>query len=58
MTELRLIDPDDYTVPESVVTVSTGAEPAVRDYLINDLAPRHAAKWGYDARFYRVVPAA
>lgn len=56
--ELRLIDPNGYTVPGSVTTVTVGTTQAARDRLRNETAPQHAAAWadfGYDARDYRVA---
>lgn len=57
MPELRLIDPDGYTVPGTVQDVPDGDPAKVRDHLLHDVAPTHAAQWadaGYDARDYRV----
>lgn len=62
MQELRLIDPDGYTVPGTVQSNVPDANAAkVRDHLLHDVAPAHAAEWaqfGYDARNYRVDTAA
>jgi hypothetical protein len=58
MTELRLIDPDGYTVPGTVITASEGTVADITEQLLNDVAPAHAAQWaefGYDARNYRVA---
>lgn len=59
MTDIRLIDPNGYTVPGTVNTnVPEVNAPQVRDHLINDVAPQHAAEWadfGYDVRDYRVA---
>ncbi|MFE4915879.1 hypothetical protein ACFRCX_30715 [Streptomyces sp. NPDC056652] len=58
MPELRLIDPDGYTVPDTVHTVSGSAVDETRQHLLTDIAPAHAAEWadfGYDARNYRVT---
>lgn len=62
MTQLRLVDPNGYTVPGTVTIVSPGAEQAVREQLA-ETAVEDAAKWtaaGFktDARYYRIVPAA
>ncbi|MGW5690283.1 hypothetical protein ACWEWX_04730 [Streptomyces asiaticus] len=61
MRELRLIDPNGYTVPGTVNTgVPTANEAKVRDHLLNDVAPAHAADHdyaGYDPRDYRVQTA-
>ncbi|MFB7738277.1 hypothetical protein ACFC08_28595 [Streptomyces sp. NPDC056112] len=49
MQELRLVDSDGYTVPDT--------DPQVRQEL-RQLAADHAAQWadfGYDARDYRVT---
>lgn len=54
--ELRLIDPNGYTVPDTITTVSTGTADRVRHQLLTEVAPAHAAMWadhGYDARDYR-----
>lgn len=59
MPELRLIDPDGYTVPGTAQTVPDADEHAVREYLKTVVAPQHAARWrdfGYDAAAYRVLP--
>ncbi|MEU1133552.1 hypothetical protein ABZ383_27470 [Streptomyces sp. NPDC005900] len=59
MQTLRLIDPDGYTVPGSVQSnVPDTNVDKVRDHLLHDVAPKHAALWedfGYDARNYRVT---
>ncbi|MFD7615708.1 hypothetical protein [Streptomyces sp. NPDC059802] len=60
MQELRLLDPDGYTVPDTVTTVSDGAADEIRQHLLTEVAPVHAAQWadfGYDARNYRVAAA-
>ena len=58
MTTLRLVDPDGYTVPGTVNSnVPTANEAKVRDHLLNDVAPVHAAQWadfGYRAADYRI----
>jgi hypothetical protein len=57
MTELRLVDPDGYTVPGTITTVSDGAADEIRALLLEQ-ATEHAAQWadfGYDARDYRVA---
>ncbi|KIF66240.1 hypothetical protein HY68_36635 [Streptomyces sp. AcH 505] len=59
MQELRLTDPDGYTVPDSVVTVPDEHVAQVTDHLLTTTAPTHAAQntiHGYDARYYRVTP--
>ncbi|TXS35308.1 hypothetical protein [Streptomyces sp. t39] len=53
--ELRLLDPNGYTV--NVVTVTPGTEDDVRDTLLTITAVAHAAQWTeYDARDYTVTP--
>ncbi|MEW2402203.1 hypothetical protein [Streptomyces sp. NPDC046862] len=57
MTELRLTDPDGYTVPGSVRTVTPDTEAQTREDL-NELAAEHADQWadfGYRASSYRIV---
>ncbi|MET9436947.1 hypothetical protein [Streptomyces sp. NPDC006551] len=57
MTTLRLIDPNGYTVPGSVITASDGAIDETRAYLTGTLAAQHAADWadfGYDPRNYTI----
>ena len=60
MLTLRLVDPNGYAVPGAVHSnVPAANEAKVRDHLLNEVAPRDAALWadfGYDARFYRVLP--
>jgi hypothetical protein len=59
MPELRLVDPDGYTVPGTAQTVPDADEPAVRHHLKTVIAPQHAAKWadfGYTADAYLVLP--
>ena len=62
MLELRLLDPDGYTVPGTVHTnVPATDEAKIRDRLLNEVAPQDAAQWtawGFkcDARDYRVSP--
>lgn len=57
MTELRLLDPNGYTVPGTITAVSDGAADEIRDHLLTEIAPKHAAHWPtYDVRNYRVVP--
>lgn len=59
MPELRLVDPDGYTVPGTAQTVPNADEAAVRQHLKTVVAPQHAAKWrafGYHAGDYRVLP--
>ncbi|MFF7795598.1 hypothetical protein [Streptomyces sp. NPDC007991] len=59
MPELRLIDPDGYTVPGTAQTVPDADETAVRERLLKEVAPQHAAQWtdfGYQADAYRVLP--
>lgn len=58
MTELRLLDPDGYTVPGSVRTATADTDTTIRAELA-DLAAEHAEQWadfGYRATAYRVVP--
>lgn len=59
MTELRLLDPDGYTVPGTITAVSDEATvPEISEHLLTTVAPVHAAEWadfGYDARNYRVA---
>lgn len=61
MTNLRLVDPDGYTVPGTVHrNVPDANVDKVRDRLLNEVAPKEAAKnadFGYDARYYRVQSA-
>lgn len=61
MPELRLVDPNGYTVPGTVNSgVPTVNEAKVRDHLLNDVAPVHAAEHayaGYSPRDYRVQAA-
>ncbi|MFF1444181.1 hypothetical protein [Streptomyces sp. NPDC058295] len=57
MPELRLIDPDGYTVPQGVRTTTPDTNTQDREAL-KQLAAEHAAQWagfGYDARDYRIV---
>ncbi|MER6249435.1 hypothetical protein [Streptomyces griseorubiginosus] len=57
MPELRLVDPNEYTVPGSVRTTTPETEQAVRAQL-KQLAAEHAAQWadfGYRATDYRIV---
>jgi hypothetical protein len=57
--ELRLIDPDGYTVPGTAQTVPDTDETAERQRLLTEVAPKHAAHWqdfGYHASAYRVLP--
>ncbi|MER8002977.1 hypothetical protein [Streptomyces sp. NPDC095613] len=58
MTELRLIDPDGYTVPDTILTVSDATVAEVREHLLREVAPAHAAQWadfGYKASDYRIA---
>ncbi|MEV6165759.1 hypothetical protein AB0L71_28365 [Streptomyces sp. NPDC052052] len=59
MQDIRLLDPDGYTVPGTVqINVPDANAEKVRDHLLNDVAPQHAKDWadfGYDARNYRVA---
>ena len=58
MPELRLTDPDGYTVPGTATQVTEDTADTVRAHLLNEVAPQHAAEWadfGYDARSYRVT---
>lgn len=62
MTELRLIDPDGYTVPGGVRLTTLETDEQIRAEL-GALAARHAAEWadfGYRTTLYRVqeTPAA
>lgn len=59
MLELRLIDPDGYTVPGAVHTVPDDQASTVRAWLLAEVAVQNADEWnrfgaGYDARDYRV----
>lgn len=57
MRELRLVDSDGYTVPDSIRTTTPDTDTQVRQEL-RQLAADHAAQWadfGYDARDYRVL---
>jgi hypothetical protein len=59
MPEMRLLDPDGYTVPGTAQTVPDTDVEAVREHLRKVVAPEHAAKWadfGYHASAYRVLP--
>jgi hypothetical protein len=59
MPEMRLVDPDGYTVPGTAQTVPDTDMPAVRQRLLTEVAPRHAAQWadfGYQPDAYRVLP--
>ena len=55
---LRLVDPDGYTVPGTVHTnVPADNEQKIRA-LLEDAAVKDADAWadfGHDARFYRIV---
>ncbi|MFJ1993013.1 hypothetical protein [Streptomyces asiaticus] len=61
MRNLRLVDPCGYTVPGTVNTnVPDANADKVRDHLLNDVAPAHAAEHdyaGYDPRDYTVQAA-
>ncbi|MEU8740541.1 hypothetical protein [Streptomyces halstedii] len=59
MLELRLLDPDGYTVPGTVHTVPDTQADTVRAWLLAKVAVQNADEWnrfgaGYDARDYRV----
>lgn len=57
MTELRLLDPDGYTVPGSVRTVTPETDAQTRADL-HKLAEEHAAQWadfGYHGASYRIA---
>ncbi|MYR75113.1 MULTISPECIES: hypothetical protein [unclassified Streptomyces] len=59
MFELRLLDPDGYTVPGTVHTVPDDQASTVRAWLLAEVAVQNADEWnrfgaGYDARDYRV----
>ncbi|MFC9891509.1 hypothetical protein [Streptomyces pilosus] len=59
MPELRLLDPDGYTVPGTAQTVPDAEVEAVRQQLLAEVAPKHAAQWAdfrYRADAYRVHP--
>jgi len=59
MPELRLVDPDGYTVPGTAQTVPDTDVDAARQQLLTEVAPAHAAQWadfGYRASAYRVLP--
>jgi hypothetical protein len=59
MPELRLLDPDGYTVPGTAQTVPDADVEAVRTRLLTEIAPVHAAQWadfGYRADAYRIHP--
>ena len=58
MRELRLIDPNGYTVPGTVhSTYPAAAEPEIRQSL-REIAERDAAEWGLYAADYRIVTSA
>lgn len=58
MRELRLIDPNGYTVPGTVHTnYPAASEPELRQSL-REIAERDAAEWGHHAAEYRIEPAA
>ncbi|MFG2970856.1 hypothetical protein ACGFZS_47065 [Streptomyces sp. NPDC048288] len=57
MVTLRLVDPDQYTVPDGLRTVPAGDEAQARADL-KHLAAEHAARWagfGYRADAYRIL---
>jgi hypothetical protein len=57
MTELRLIDPDGYSVPGGTRTTTPETDTQVRAQL-KELAAEHAAQWadfGYHATAYRIA---
>lgn len=59
MLELRLLDPDGYTVPGAVHTVPDNQADTVRAWLLAEVAVQNADDWNrfgarYDARDYRV----
>ncbi|MEU9014312.1 hypothetical protein AB0D12_31985 [Streptomyces sp. NPDC048479] len=60
MQQIRLVDPNGYTVPGTVQSnVPDANADKVRDRLLHEVAPKHAADHdyaGYDARNYRVQP--
>jgi len=63
MPELRLIDPNGYTVPGTVLTVTADQEAATRAYLLGEVATQDADYWAqyghtYSVRQYRVTPPA
>lgn len=56
MTELRLIDPEGYTVPGGVHVATPDTDQKIRTEL-QELAVQHAAEWadfGYRSSLYRV----
>lgn len=60
MPEMRLVDPDGYTVPGTAQTVPDAEAEALRTRLLTQVAPQHAEQWadfGYRAHDYRVLPA-
>lgn len=57
MTELRLLDPDGYTVPGSIRAATPETDAAIRAQL-QELAAEHADQWadfGYHATAYRIA---
>lgn len=57
MPTLRLVDPDGYSVPGALRTVTPSDEPQARAEL-KSLASEHAAQWadfGYHADAYRIL---
>ncbi|MEW1754141.1 hypothetical protein [Streptomyces angustmyceticus] len=60
MRELRLIDPNGYTVPGTVHTDYPAAMEGELRARLRDVAEREAAQWadfGYRAADYQVLPA-
>lgn len=58
MPELRLTDPDGYTVPGTATDATAEDADTERTRLLDEVAPQHAAQWadfGYDTRNYRVT---
>ena len=57
MFELRLVDPNGYTVPDGIRTADYGYQiPGIKNQLLTEDAPRHAAVTGvgYDPAAYTV----
>lgn len=55
--QLRLVEPNGYSVPGGLRTATADTEPQAREALTR-LAVEHAAQWadfGYDAREYRIL---
>lgn len=54
MRELRLLDPDGYTVPGAVMDVTDDEAPGAEQLLLTVYAPVDADREGQDVRHYRV----